>query len=435
MAHALSSLLRPVGALLGGTIAFNAGNSLLGVVLPLRMEAAGHPVWLTGVVMAAFYLGLALGGLRAKRVILRIGHIRAFAAFAAITAASCLAYGLSPSPLWWMMLRIVGGFCIAGMTTAIESWLNERSANETRGRVLGFYMLTFYLAVAAGQTMVNLAPVGGEGHLMIAAALIGLSLVPVALTRLGEPSLREVRVLDVAALFSVSRTGVAGAGVAGMIVGSFYSLGIVFARQSGFGVPEAALLVSTVVMGGLAFQVPVGLLADRIDRHVLLAGLLLAVGATWGLLSFSIWQGAPYVVTGGLALVFGGAISSLYPLCVAQTFDRMDRRYYVAASGRLLMVYSIGAVIGPVLASAAMSAFGTASFFVLESSIAMAFAIAVLWRARNGRARPTQNRRPFVPFPDGAPVATGLDPRTDPGESDDMTRDMGRNAGFGRRAD
>lgn len=281
MPRALRTLMRPVAALLGGTAAFNAGNSLLGVVLPLRMEAADHPVWLTGLVMAAFYLGLALGGLRAKRVILRIGHIRAFAVFAAITAASCLFYGLNPAPIAWLILRIIGGFCIAGMTTAIESWLNERSANETRGRVLGFYMLVYYLAVAAGQTMVNLAPVGGDGHLMIAAALIGLSLVPVALTRLGEPSLAEVRVLDVGALFTASRAGVGGAAVAGMVVGSFYSLGIVFARQMGLSVPEAALFMSTVVMGGLVFQIPVGLLADRFDRRLVMACVLLAVGASW----------------------------------------------------------------------------------------------------------------------------------------------------------
>lgn len=85
MAHAFRTLVRPFAALMGGTAAFNAGNSLLGVVLPLRMEAADYPVWLIGLVLAAFYLGLALGGLRAKRVILRIGHIRAFAA---VTAAS-----------------------------------------------------------------------------------------------------------------------------------------------------------------------------------------------------------------------------------------------------------------------------------------------------------------------------------------------------------
>ncbi|WP_281825546.1 MFS transporter [Jannaschia rubra] len=416
---ALRTHVRPVAALLGGTAAFNAGNSLLGVVLPLRMEGAGYPVWLTGLVMAAFYMGLALGGLRAKRVILRIGHIRAFTAFAAVCAASCLFYGFTSAPIAWVTLRIVGGFTIAGMTTAIESWLNERSANETRGRVLGYYMLAYYLAVAAGQTMVNLAPLGGHEHLMIAAALIGLSLVPVALTRLGEPSLAEVRVLNVRALHATSRVGVTGAAVAGMIVGSFYSLGIVFARGMGLGVTEAALFISTVVIGGLIFQLPLGTLADRFDRRVVLAFVLLAAGASWAGVALTVGQGSPLLAVVP-ALLFGGAISGIYPLCLALTFDLLDRRYYVAAAGRLLMVYSVGAAIGPLVASVVMSAFGPGSFFALESLVAAAFAVAVLLRARTRAAPAAEDCEPFVPMPDGTPVATALDPRTDPQGSADM---------------
>ena len=45
-----------VKSLLGATAAFVAGDSLLGVVLPLRMKAAGHPVALTGAIMALGYL-------------------------------------------------------------------------------------------------------------------------------------------------------------------------------------------------------------------------------------------------------------------------------------------------------------------------------------------------------------------------------------------
>ncbi|WP_349367269.1 MAG: MFS transporter [Nitratireductor rhodophyticola] len=161
------------------------------------MEAADYPVALTGVVMASYYLGLALGGYRAKRVIMRIRHIRAFSAFAALTAAICLAYGFFPTPIVWIILRVINGFCIAGMTTAIESWLNECSNNETRGRVLGFYMLVFYLAVATGQTLISLAPDDSSGHLMLTSALTGLALVPIAMTRLGEPNLGELRVLGV----------------------------------------------------------------------------------------------------------------------------------------------------------------------------------------------------------------------------------------------
>ncbi|WP_319022506.1 MULTISPECIES: MFS transporter [unclassified Meridianimarinicoccus] len=414
MPHNFRSLLSPVKSLLGGTIAFMAGNSLLGVVLPLRMQAADYSVALIGAIMAAYYLGLALGGYKAKHVILRIGHIRAFAAFAALTAATCLAYDFFFTPAAWVALRVLNGFCIAGMTTSIESWLNERSSNATRGRVLGFYMLAFYLAIAFGQTLVNVAPVGGSDHLMISAALIGLSLVPIAMTGLGEPKLGDLRVLGVKKLYAASRVGVIGAAVAGILVGSFYAMGVVFARQIGLGVTEAAMFMSTVVIGGLAFQVPVGMLADRFDRRIVMACMLIAVGLSWGLLSNSIASGVPLSWLMVLALPFGGTISSVYPLCVAQTFDRLERKYYVAASGRLLMVYSIGATIGPLLASTLMSIYGPYSFFLFESAVAISYAIFVLFCVRARPDLPAEGSEKFVPLPDISPVAMALDPRVEP---------------------
>jgi len=412
MAQTVRSLLAPVRALFGGTTLLIAGNSLLGVILPLRMEAAGYPVALTGVVMAAYYMGLAFGGLYTKRVILRIGHIRAFSAFAALTAAVCLAYGFFEFPAAWILLRMINGFCIAGMTTSIESWLNDRSSNETRDRVLGFYMLVFYLAIAAGQTLVNLGTVGGSDHLMIASTLIGLSLIPIAMTRLGEPDLKASQPLDIRTLYNASRVGVIGATIAGMLVGSFYALGVVFARQIGLSVSEAAMFMSTVVLGGLGFQVPVGMLADRFDRRIVMSCLLLVVGVSWGLLSTALSGGVSLAVLITMALAFGGAISSVYPLCVAQTFDRLEKRFYVAASGRLLMVYSIGATVGPLLASFLMSIFGPASFFLFESAVAVLYALFVLVATRSRQALPVEGREKFVPLPDISPVAVALDPRT-----------------------
>ena len=414
MAKDMIAVLAPVRSLLGATAAFMAGNALLGVLLPLRMEAADYPVALIGAIMAAYYLGLALGGFKAKQIILRIGHIRAFSTFAALTAATCLTYDFFFTPAAWVSLRIVNGFCIAGMTTSIESWLNHRSENETRGRILGFYMLVFYLAVAVGQTLINVAPVSSSEPLMLSAVLIGLSLLPVALTGLGEPLLRELRSLGVGKLYEASKVGVIGAGVAGILVGSFYAMGVVFARQIGLSVAEAAMFMSVVVIGGLGFQVPIGMLADRFDRRIVMSCILIAVGTFWGLLSMSIAKGVPVLPLMIMALMFGGAISSVYPLCVAQTFDRLDRKYYVAASGRLLMVYSIGATIGPLLAATLMSIYGPSSFFVFESTVAVSYAVFVLLRIKARARNPAEDREKFIPVPDISAVAMRLDPRTNP---------------------
>ncbi|TDT77973.1 putative MFS family arabinose efflux permease [Litoreibacter halocynthiae] len=413
MAHNLREILVSVKALLGGTAAFMIGNSLLGVILPLRMEAANYPVALTGAIMAAYYLGLALGGLRGKHVIFRIGHIRAFAVFAALTTATTLAYAAFFHPATWLVFRVINGFCIAGLTATIESWLNTRSSNETRGRVLSFYMLTFYLAIASGQTLVNLAEVNTPDLFMLAAALIGLSLVPVAMTSLGEPNLSESRVLKVKDLYSASPVGVVGAVVAGLMVGSFYALGVVFARRIGLSVTEAALFMSTVVLGGLAAQIPMGVLADRFDRRIVMSGALIAVGVAWGTLASFVVSGLPFTTLLVMAVAFGGAMSSVYPLCVAQTFDRLERKYYIAASGRLLMVYSVGATIGPLLAATLMSIYGPSSFFLFESAVAILYAMFVLVSVAKRPFVSEDQQEPYVPLPDVTPVAMALDPRTE----------------------
>lgn len=413
MTKNVREILVSVRSLLGGAAAFMAGNALLGVVLPLRMEAAGYPVALTGAIMAAYYFGLAIGGLRGKHVIFRIGHIRAFAVFAALTAATTLAYAAFEHPAAWLVLRVVNGFCIAGMTAAIESWLNTKSRNETRGRVLSFYMVTFFLATALGQTLVNLADVGTPDLLMLAASLIGLSLIPVAMTRLGEPNLSDSGVLNVRQLFAASKVGVVGAGVAGLMVGSFYALGVVFAIKIGLSVSEAALFMSVVVLGGLVFQLPIGVLADRYDRRFVMSGALLAVGIAWGTLAGFVASGLPFTALLIVGMAFGGAMSSVYPLCVAQTFDRLERRYYVAASGRLLMVYSIGATVGPVLASVLMSIYGPSSFFLFEATVAVLYAAFVFVYASRRPSLPVDQREKYVPLPDVTPIVMGLDPRTD----------------------
>ncbi len=411
MTTSVGKVLASVRPLLAGGGAFIIGNSLLGIVLPLRMTAAGYPVMLIGLVMAAYYAGLALGGIQGKRVILRVGHIRAFAVFAAVLATTALAYPVAFTVPTWIALRLVNGFCIAGLLATVESWLNDRSSNATRGRVLGLYMMTIYLAVASGQVLVSIADIESYGPFMLAAALITLSLVPVALTSLGAPALAGHRRLGVRTLYANSPVGVVGAAVAGMLVGSFYGLGVVFARGIGLDVAHSALFMTMVVVGGFVFQWPIGMLADRLDRRIVLAAVLTAVALAWALVAFASASAVALPALYGLAVVFGGAISSVYPLCVAQTFDRLERQHYVSASGRLLMIHAFGAMAGPLLASALMAAYGPYGFFLFESTVAVGFAVFAAYRVwRRPPAPPDQQER-FVAVPDVTPVAADLDPR------------------------
>jgi len=162
---------------------------------------------------------------------------------------------------------------------------------------------------------------------------------------LGEPNLSDSRVLKVRDLYAASKVGVIGAGVAGLMVGSFYALGVVFAIKIGLSVSETAMFMSVVVLGGLAFQLPIGVLADRYDRRFVMSGVLMAVGVAWGTLAGFIASGLPLVALLIVGVGFGGAMSSVYPLCVAQTFDRLERKGIDAMDASLPTGLSLGASI------------------------------------------------------------------------------------------
>ena len=188
---------------------------------------------ISGLVMSAYYGGLVLGCLWGQGVIARVGHIRAFAAFAAGVAAATLIFPLWFDPIVWAALRLIVGFLMAGLFFTIESWLNLRSSKKTRGQILSLYMITNYLASTLGQLLVNVWSVRGLELFCLGAMLLSLSLVPVVLTRVAGPEMDRTAPLSIAKLYAISPLGVVTSLGAGVISGAFYGMGPVFGAAVG----------------------------------------------------------------------------------------------------------------------------------------------------------------------------------------------------------
>ena len=206
----MRAILTSVSSILFAVLLFMLGNSLLGIALPLKMEAAGFPNALTGVVMAAYFAGLLVGCIYGKGLILRVGHIRAFAGLSALNVSAVLCHALLFDPITWTVLRFVSGLCIAGIFSALESWLNDRLDNENRGRVLAIYMVISYCAMALGHLSINVWDIQSLGGFVAAALLTSLAIVPVALTHAEAPSLARAAPVTVAELYRISPLAVIG---------------------------------------------------------------------------------------------------------------------------------------------------------------------------------------------------------------------------------
>jgi MFS family permease len=400
-----------VAALLLGATIMMIGNSLLGLTLPLKLNAAGFAHETIGVIMAAYFAGLWTGSAYGKALIGQVGHIRAFAGFAGIITAVALAYPMLFNPVSWGILRFLGGFCVAGVFAVLESWLNERSENKTRGQVLSIYMIAMYGAGISGQLMVNLWGLDAVEGFAMAAMLTALSLVPVVLTRVEAPRLEDIQPLSVRELYRISPLALVGSCFSGMAMSAYYGMGPIFARDAGFGVLQVSLFMSSVILGGMLLQWPIGRISDRFDRRTVLVGILaLVVLICIGGGAASIGrQGVPVFL--GLGLLLGGTMTTIYPICVAQAFDYLPRARYVGASSGLLLGYSVGATFGPIVASFAMGRLGNAAFFGFIGAVAAVLALFVVYRMIARAALPQAQQEPVVAVPRMSPVGAELDPR------------------------
>ncbi|AKM11579.1 MFS transporter [Croceicoccus naphthovorans] len=398
----------PVRSLLLAIFLLMLGNGFVATLLSIRLESANASAPVIGVMAAAYFAGLMLGSLRISPVIARVGHIRAFAAVVSLLSASTLAYSLYMHPAFWMVLRLIDGLCVAGVFVCLESWLNQRAESLTRGTILAAYMIALYSGQAAGQFLLNM---GGSLMLpfVISSILVTLSAIPVLLTRIEGPQTGTPETLSLRLLYSASPLGMVGVGTTGLILGAFYGLGPVYASRLGLDLKGVSVFMSCVIAGGVVLQGPLGHLSDRFDRRrvivfVLMCGLAasLALGALGGT--------ALLPVFGAL---FGGLAFALYPLCVAHTNDRLTSDQRLSASGGLILVYSIGAVAGPLGGAVAMSAFGAAGlFWFVGGALALALVFAV-WRQARTEAVDDALQQPFQPLPRTTTMTAPLEPASD----------------------
>ena len=419
----MGPLLLSISALLFGVGLLLLGNGMLGTLIGIRLALDNVPTLATGVIMAAYFAGLLAGSLYAGRMIGRAGHIRAFSAFASVFSAATLAHVLFGSPVAWGVLRLIEGFCMAGLFMCIESWLNARADNATRGAVLSIYMYVLYAAQGLGQFLLNLADPRQATLFILASILLSLALVPVALTRSPQPDPREPGPFGLGALIRISPLGIAGALVSGLALGSLYSLAPAFAHAVGLDVAGTARFVGAFILGGLILQWPLGRLSDRMDRRWVIAAVaaMLAVFSAATLLS----AGESRIALWPLAIGIGGTAFTLYPLSVAHANDRISPEDMVPASGGLLLAYGAGATAGPLVSSLVMWWIGPTGLFVFTGAAALAVAGFSVYRVTQRARAPVEGQGPFRPLPRTTLAASELDPRGSEdgvGESDSILR-------------
>jgi MFS family permease len=403
------NIARRVFSPLLGLFIFVLGSGMFTTLVTLRLSLEGSHSTVVGLMTGAYYAGLVVASFRVERFISRVGHIRAFSAFASLLSVISLLQGIFIYNSVWFVLRFVGGFATAGLFVVVESWLLALGTIKTRGQVLALYMMSLYAAQALGQFLINLGNPKTFILFAIAAILSSLSIIPLSMTRSRQPELQEPSLLDFKALYKASASGVIGCFIAGVLLGSIYGLLPLWAQEEIPGAINVSWIMALTITGGMLLQYPIGRLSDQIERRIVLLGISICIGIVSLIAIFCAHRNL--YLAGVLAFIFGGFSFTLYPVSISQACDNLETKDVVAGTQALLLAYSIGAMVGPIIAPLFMRLLTPNGLWVYFSFIGFVVAVFFAWRRTQKTSAPSEEA--FISVPQTTPVVAELDPRHD----------------------
>ena len=345
--EAMQLHLTPLLALYFSAAILLTGHGMQLGLVPLLAKSEGFSSIDIGFMGAAYFAGYLAGCIVIPRFISWVGHVRVFLVLIAVATAALLSLTLASSFILWFFCRALVGFCLAGIYMVIESWLNEAATRENRGVILAAYTIITLAAIALGQLFLT-ASVTYPKLVTFAAIVILLGAIPVGFSRSPSPQPVEAFRLRFGSSFKRARVAFIGALCCGLVTSSYWSMGSFIAQSLGLSNESVILFMIAPMIGGALVQLPVGRWSDSTDRRKVLLGLasLAAVVSFTAIIGPTETQAFTVII---MAL-FGAATFPMYGISLAHANDSSSFSVVQTASA-ILLIYSLGAILGPIVVS------------------------------------------------------------------------------------
>ncbi|EOD81584.1 Permease of the major facilitator superfamily [Grimontia indica] len=339
---------------------FAVASGFLMSLIPLALDARGMSVNLASWLASVFYAGLLGGALISARIVGKFGHRSALVAFLLIVVSTVGLMAFSASPAAWLFARFVAGIAVAGVFVVIESWLLMADTEKARAKRLGLYMASLYGGSALGQLGIGMFGTEGAMPLIVVASLFSAAILPPLVFKRGRPKAVGHASIKVSEMKTLPAAAYIGCIVSGLVLGSIYGL-LPLELESSYSHDQVGALMAIVILGGMVVQPLVSWLNSRMEK-----ALLMALFCFLGLLSIAMIEIAT-VSAGAMAGMFllGASAFALYPVAITLACRNVDESKIVAAAELMLLSYSVGSVIGPIVAGEAMSMKGGLMFYFM----------------------------------------------------------------------
>lgn len=380
-------------ALLLGMMLLMVGNGLQGTLLGVRGALEGFSTFEMSIIMSAYFVGFLGGSHLAPEMIRRVGHIRVFAALGSFVSAILILFPAITDPIAWTILRVAIGFCFSGVYVTAESWLNNSASNENRGKALSLYMIVQMIGIVTAQGILLMGNPSGFVLFIIPSVLVSISFAPILLSATPMPPYETAKPMGLIEIFKRSPLSCVGMFLLGGVYSALFGMSAVFGTSAGMSVGQISMFVSSIYVGGLLLQYPIGFISDRMDRRLLI--MIIAFLGTLAALLGIVANQFFVVLTAGLLI--GGAVNPLYALLIAYMNDYLEVEDMASASGRLVFINGIGAIAGPLITGWLIGAVGPAGYFVFLSVLLAILGIYALYRTTQRAAPSVEDTGHYAP--------------------------------------
>lgn len=372
-----------IAAAIASVSIVGVGLSLTVALLSVRLEKAGFSARAIGFNPAAG--GLAtLAWAPFVPVFARHVGTRRLLLLALFIGALCLAAFALTSDYWsWLLIRVVFGATLTTLFVISEYWINAVAPPGRRGIVMGLYTTALAIGFAIGPFILLITGIDGAKPFIIGIALTIIAMLPIALIQSTPKIDREA---ETHVLGFVLRTPVAtfAALLHGAIETACMSLLPVYALRIHFGVEAGASFLGLFLLGNILFQIPVGLISDRMDRRKLL--LIIACGGFLGGLALPLAASINFILFSLLLMLWGGCVGSFYALGLAHLGSRYAGPDLASANAAIVMYYSLGMLAGPPIAGFGLDFITPDGFFLAIAAMLVPYIWLVLRSLRRANS-------------------------------------------------
>jgi MFS family permease len=417
-------ILKSSWALFTGYFILMVAHGFQGNLLGVRSVIEEFNFIATGSIMSGYFVGYFIGANSIPNLVSRVGHIRVFAALASMASLSILIHAVFVNPIIWTMARFITGFALVGIFIVMESWLNDRANNRTRGQLLSVYMFITLIGISLGSLLLNFSSPDKYEPFILISLLLSFALIPILLTKRKAPKFKKQGFINIKGLFKTSPLATVSMFCTGLIHSALFSLGAVYAAKMNFTIFEISLLLFIITVCGGLFQWPIGYFSDKSDRRLIiiictfvaavfaflaiyvsgasLENMYLAISADRNKILFFLFFG-----------IYAGMAIPLFTLNLAYVNDYMEKAKFVSAGAGMQIIFGLGAMMGPFLCSTLMSAFGTNGFFIYLLIFHLIIGLFGLYRITRREAVENPDNT-FTPLPRNiTPAGLELDPDAD----------------------